>query len=272
MKQIKLLSLMAIIVVMFSNCTRIDAGHVGLKVNLYGDEKGVDDVTEVTGRVWYNPATTEIYEFPTFVQDANHALNIATDDGLTVGINSGLNYKVDPTRVPEIFKEYRLTLRQLEEGILLKRVRKAWSAAMDEYTAEECYSKKEEIRQKAASYLEGDLEDMGFILESLVYNDDPVLPQSVRRNIEAKVNATQISLQKQAELEQVKADAEKAKEKALADKQVSITQAQGIAEANRIVNSSLTRELIEYEKVKRWDGHMPKVTGDAGMLIQMESK
>ena len=36
---------------LFASCERIDAGHVGVKVNLYGDGKGVDDVTEVTGWV-----------------------------------------------------------------------------------------------------------------------------------------------------------------------------------------------------------------------------
>lgn len=31
---------------------RIDAGHEGMKVNLYGSSKGVDDVSLVTGAVW----------------------------------------------------------------------------------------------------------------------------------------------------------------------------------------------------------------------------
>ena len=52
----------------FVGCERIDAGHVGVKVNLYGDGKGVDDVTEVTGWVFYNPISTKIVEFPTFMQ------------------------------------------------------------------------------------------------------------------------------------------------------------------------------------------------------------
>jgi hypothetical protein len=35
---------------------------------MYGDNKGVDDVVAVTGMVFYNPITTKIYEFPTFIQ------------------------------------------------------------------------------------------------------------------------------------------------------------------------------------------------------------
>ncbi len=42
---------------------RVDAGSEGILVNLYGSDKGVDDVSLVTGRVWYNPFTEEVYEF-----------------------------------------------------------------------------------------------------------------------------------------------------------------------------------------------------------------
>lgn len=39
----------AAIAMMAMFCTRINAGYEGIKVNLYGDKKGVDDVTLVTG-------------------------------------------------------------------------------------------------------------------------------------------------------------------------------------------------------------------------------
>jgi len=57
-----------LLVVLFNSCERIDAGYVGVKVNQYGDNKGVDDVVAVTGMVFYNPITTKVYEFPTYIQ------------------------------------------------------------------------------------------------------------------------------------------------------------------------------------------------------------
>ena len=62
------LGLVVLLVVGVFSCERIDAGHVGVKVNLYGSGKGVSDVTECTGLVFYNPMSTKIYEFPTYIQ------------------------------------------------------------------------------------------------------------------------------------------------------------------------------------------------------------
>lgn len=45
-------SIFLILTVALISCTRIDAGHEGIKVNLYGSNKGVDNVELCTGMVW----------------------------------------------------------------------------------------------------------------------------------------------------------------------------------------------------------------------------
>ena len=55
MKTIVKLMWLAMALIMVMSCsTRIDAGCEGIRVNLYGSEKGVDEISLVTGRVWYN--------------------------------------------------------------------------------------------------------------------------------------------------------------------------------------------------------------------------
>ena len=58
----------AILVHEFVGFTYVQPGYVGIKVKLYGTERGVQDLPIVTGRVWYNPWTERIYDFPTFLQ------------------------------------------------------------------------------------------------------------------------------------------------------------------------------------------------------------
>lgn len=57
MKSKLILGLLSLFMVfsMTSCMEKVDAGCEGIKVNLYGSDKGVDDASLVTGIVWYNP-------------------------------------------------------------------------------------------------------------------------------------------------------------------------------------------------------------------------
>ena len=53
MRRIKIIIGTLCAVLCFTSCMeRVDAGHEGIKVNLYGSDKGVDDAVLVTGAVW----------------------------------------------------------------------------------------------------------------------------------------------------------------------------------------------------------------------------
>ena len=68
---------------------RIDAGCEGIKVNLYGDDKGVEDVSMCTGAVWYCNWTTAVYEYPTYVQTIDY-------DTFTTNSKEGSEFTLDP--------------------------------------------------------------------------------------------------------------------------------------------------------------------------------
>ena len=69
---------------LLNSCERIDAGHVGVRVNLYGTGKGVGDITECTGWVFYNPISTKIYEFPTYIQHKEYTKTEDADNSFVV--------------------------------------------------------------------------------------------------------------------------------------------------------------------------------------------
>jgi hypothetical protein len=48
--------------------TRIEAGHVGVEINLAGSQRGASEIPVRTGWVLYSPLSTQIIEFPTYVQ------------------------------------------------------------------------------------------------------------------------------------------------------------------------------------------------------------
>lgn len=64
------LGILAVFVVLilglfFIRVTRIEAGHVGVEINLAGKQRGASEIPVRTGWVAYSPLTTQIIEFPT---------------------------------------------------------------------------------------------------------------------------------------------------------------------------------------------------------------
>jgi hypothetical protein len=93
---------------------------------MYGSGKGVGDVTECTGWVFYNPLTTKIYEFPTFMQhkeykkfeEIDNSFIVNSKDGSEFHVSPIINYSVEREKVPFIFSKYRRELGDIEEGFL----------------------------------------------------------------------------------------------------------------------------------------------------------
>jgi hypothetical protein len=57
--------------------------------------------------------------------------------------------------------------------------------------------------------------------------------------------------------------------KAQGDSAAAVIRATGTAEANRKLQLSLTNELIEYQKVLKWNGQLPQVSGSGSTLIDL---
>ena len=84
------------IIFLINSCERIDAGHVGVRVNLYGTGKGVGDLTECTGWVFFNPISTKIYEFPTYIQHKEYTKTEEADNSFVVNSKDGSEFHVSP--------------------------------------------------------------------------------------------------------------------------------------------------------------------------------
>lgn len=116
---------------------RIDAGHVGVEIDLYGSGKGVQDVTLVTGAVWYNPFTTSVEEFPTFTQTKDYdSFVVNAKDASEFTVDPKLNYFVFADSVVKVYKQYRKGLQELEDGILRNMVYDAYRIVANQFTSD----------------------------------------------------------------------------------------------------------------------------------------
>ena len=137
-----------------ASCERIDAGHEGIRVNLYGDEKGVGDVALVTGRGFYNPLTTEIHEYPTYVQTVDYEpFEINAKDGSKFTVDPTININPIGGKSPEIFKKYRKPLKEVITHVLKTHIANAYRIKLNAYTTDELVSKREEFEKATEDYL-----------------------------------------------------------------------------------------------------------------------
>ena len=79
--------------------------------------------------------------------------------------------------------------------------------------------------------------------------------------IQEKVDAIQDLEKEKIEKQKAEIVADKLRIQAQGEADAKLIRAQGEAKANDALQLSLTKELVEYEKVKKWNGEMPKVTG-----------
>lgn len=268
--RIKVIGFFAILILgmttLINSCERIDAGHVGVKVNMYGDGKGVDDITEVTGWAFYNPFTQKIYEFPIFVQHKEYVRNEAegvdesfivnSKDGSEFHVSPIINYSVQREKVPYIFAKYRRELGAIEVGFLKTAVFDAFRLATNKYTADELISNRQTFELEVRKLLEEQLVREGFTINQFTSN--LVYPETFKKAIEAKNNAVQNALMAENKVKQAEAEAKIKIATAEGNAKAMLTNAKAEAESNKLKQSTLTPLLLQQLWVEKWNGKLPE--------------
>lgn len=268
-----LFTFMVMTSMMFTSCgyERVDAGYEGIKVNLYGDDKGVDDITLVTGAVWYNPITTAVYEYPTFVQTVDYApFSINAKDGSSFTVDPTISLKIVDGKSAEVFKKYRKEdITEVINTTLYNYVRNAFRIQLNNYTTDELVSKREEFEKAIEERLSKELLAENFQLEQMTSGLQ--YPQTLVNAIDAKNAAVQEAQKAQNEVLKIKAEAEK--KIAAADGEAQALKIKGDAEAeyNRKIAASLSPLIVQQMMLDKWDGKLP-VYGQVPTIFKDISK
>lgn len=230
---------------MTSCMEKVDAGCEGIKVNLYGSEKGVDEASLVTGIVWYNPWTTTIYEYPTYVQTVDYPpFEVNSKDGSKFMVDPSALIKIKDGCSPLIFKKYRKDLIEVINHTLLVSIKDAARIEFNNYNADEIVSKRSEVDKSFEDRVRLALEAENFELQQLT--PGITYPKSYEDAINAKNRAVQQKMQVDNEVAVAKAEAEKL-----------LVAARAEAEANKLREQALTPAILEKMWIEKWDGKLP---------------
>jgi regulator of protease activity HflC (stomatin/prohibitin superfamily) len=291
LRRLFVLAVVAVAVVFLgcSTTTRVDAGHVGIRVKLAGSDRGVQDMPVVTGWIFYNPLTEQIILFPTSVQNVvwtqsthegkpfDESITFSSSEGVNVNADIGLSFHIDPTLAPKLYGRFRLNdLDKLSDGYMRNTVREAFNDVGSKLPVQDVYGSGKskmlgDVTQKCRDVFGKD----GIVIDQLTINGTLRLPQNVSDAINRAMEATQNALQSRNRVAQVEAEAtqaitqahgqaEAARQKAQGDADALLIKARAEAQANEIIRLSTTPAVLQYRALEHWDGKLP--TYNAGQL------
>jgi regulator of protease activity HflC (stomatin/prohibitin superfamily) len=284
--------ILAVLSIFLLRVTRIEAGHVGVEINLAGKQRGASEIPVRTGWVVYSPLSTQIIEFPTYVQTVkwtkdtseghplNEEMGFNSKEGMEIFVDVSLSYAIEPSKVPDFYVKYRVAdMEMFTHGILRDVVRNSLNEVASTYVVEDIYGeKKAEFLGKVETKIEQKLSPVGVGVQQFGFIGAPRVPTVIATAITAKAQAIQQAERARNELATTQAEAAKKIAEAEGDAKSLVTRAQGEADANRIRQNSLTPQLLELRRIEnnralidKWNGQLPSVqTGQGGgMILQL---
>lgn len=246
-----------------AGCSKVPAGNVGVIVNLYGSEKGVDMKEVGTGRYWVG-WNEELFLFPTFTQTETwtdaEAISFQTVEGMKVGSAVGITYSVDPDKVTTLFQKYRAGIDEITNKFLRNMVRDAFNDVASKQPVESVYGAgKADLLLAVEDRVRQQVKPIGINVERIYYAADLVLPPQVTNSLNAKIQATQMAEQRRNEVAQAKAEADKERARAQGEADARLTLAEADAKAIQIRAQALRSnpDVVTLNAVEKWDGKLP---------------
>jgi regulator of protease activity HflC (stomatin/prohibitin superfamily) len=241
----RLVGLLFVAIGVLTACIKqIDAGEIGVK-KLFGSIQ--NDVLQ-SGLHFVNPLLdvnkldikTQNYTMSGVHDEGDKAgddaIRVLTSDGLEVTIDLTVLYKVVSADAPRLLRE---TGEDYRDKIVRPITRTKIRDNAVYYQAVDLFgSKRDEFQQRIYKSIEDDFKKRGLLLEQLLVRNI-TLPNSVKASIESKINAEQDAKKMEFVLLKEKQEAERKR-----------VEAQGIADYQRIINTGLTDQQLQYEQIK----------------------
>jgi regulator of protease activity HflC (stomatin/prohibitin superfamily) len=254
-KRVLITALLVIFGLIFiSNCFRVvRPGYRGILITL----GSVSDNVLGEGLHFKLPFIQQIQPMLVKIAKEETPADAVSKDLQDIRTTIAINYHIVPSKVNIVYKQYARNPKEAEDIIIGPKVQEIVKAVVSQYNTLELISQRELVRTKIQAELTKIVLKYNIILDELSIVNF-AFSDGFTQSIERKQIAEQDAITAQKKLEQIKFEAEQL-----------IAQAKGESESNRLKQLTLTSMLIEWEKVKKWNGVLPQVTGTGGSFINM---
>ncbi|HPQ89090.1 MAG TPA: prohibitin family protein [Candidatus Mcinerneyibacteriales bacterium] len=228
----------------------IDAGEVGVQV-LFGK---VRERTLKAGINVVNPFVT-IVKYPTRIQEHTMSIDISegsrrgddsvkvrTLDGLEVGVDLTVWWKIDPEKVNRVYEDLAKSTYELEMKIIRPAIRTTVRDTAAIYKMDSLYTgERKDFTNSINDTLITLLSPKSVVVDKVLVRNIS-LPKLVENAIEEKMKAKQ-----QEEAMEYK------KNIASREAEIKEIEARGLANAQRIINSTLSDKYLQHEAIMAYE-------------------
>ncbi len=255
------------LIAFFTFSSKVPIGYTGVIVNTMGTGKGIQPAESGTGRIFLS-WNEEMFLFPTFNQNVEIGIVTFQDkDGMEINAPIGLTIRAKEGAASLLYQTYRKGMDEIISVNLPQVVRTAFNNEGSKLAADAIYGpEKEAFLTKIENRIRKHFQERGIEVDSLYLTSKIGLPPSVVTALNAKIEANQKTAQRQNEVEQVIAEANKKREEAKGDKDAAISRAEGEAESLNLIGDSLRKNpgVVELRAIEKWDGKTPVYMGSGG--------
>jgi len=264
-------SAIIILIALSSTVTLINPGCVGVLISRGGG--GVSTKPLGVGFHIKWPIVQEIEEYPVYMQTLvltkaptegspnNDEINVNSIEGQPISCDVSLSFELDASKVPQLYSSFRTDIETITHGFVKQTIRQSLQEIVGKTEIVNFLGKeKAKIVAQTQEEIQNRLGSYGFLIKQFTLNEVRA-PQSIVTAIEAKNTMAQEALRAQNELQKKEFEAQQKVIEAEGEAKSILARAEAQAKSNRLIAESITPNLVEYQKIEKWNGQLPQVAG-----------
>ncbi len=243
----------AIVGAVLATCfTVVKAGHTGVVLTFGAVEENVFD----EGLHFKIPLIQNVVQINNRTQKIETEGTASSKDLQIISYVVAVNFHVNDASSATLYQNVGVDYGSV---IIVPAIQESIKAVTAQFTAEELITKRQVVGDQIKDALSEKIGEYGIVVEIFnIVNFD--FSEEFNAAVEAKQTAQQNALKAEQDLARIEVEAKQ-----------KITQAEAEAKSIKLIQDALSAspDYVDYIKWNKWDGELPQVMGDSGVLVDI---
>ena len=260
-----------LVAAIYGSFTIIQPGNVGVVFNRWsGALKTVGQ-----GVAWRVPWVTQVQSYPvalrtyTMVQRGaegsmrgDDSIDLPTKEGQHIRQDISVTYNTSQEKAADVFRSFRgADISDIESTFIRRTIITVSQNAAGQVSLTDLISNQRgQLQTRIQDDLQHEMNKMGFVVDKVNLGASH-LPDVIEKQLQQKMAAQQQAQQADYELQRQQTLAKAKVAEAEGEAQSTLVKAKAQAEANNLLQQTLSPLLIQNKAIERWNGTLPQFTG-----------